>query len=187
VVVYNVVLFIHILGVAALFAAFGVIQVGGAAVRRAHTVEEAQRWLGLLKVTGPMFGIAFLLIVAAGLYMTVDVWTFKTSWVDVALVTAIIMMAVGSGIVGRGLGSMGAAAASTEPGPLPPALQATIHNRVVWTSMFTLNAMGIAVIWLMTNKPGWVESIAVVVVLAVIGAALGMNAVRRESPVTALS
>lgn len=178
-VTYNVVLFLHILGVVALFAAFAITQLGGAGLRRAESTDEARLWLGMLRVTGPMFGVAFFLILAAGLYMTVDVWTFSTSWVDVALVTAGIMVVLGTAVVGRGLSRMGQAAATAPEGRLSPDLRDLIADRAVWLSLFTLNGFGFAVLWLMTNKPGWAESILVVLVLGIIGAVLGSGVLRR--------
>jgi hypothetical protein len=180
-VTYNVVLFVHIVGVATLFAAFGAMQIGGSRVRHAQSVEQAGLWLGLLRVAGSLFGVAFLLILAAGLYMTVDVWTFSTPWVDVALVGVGIMIVLGGGVVARGLGKMGAAVAAADPGPLSQRLRDVIADPVIWASNFM--AMGIAVgnLWLMTNKPGWVESVIVVVALALIGAGLGLAASRRSA------
>lgn len=181
---YNVVLFVHVLGVVMLFAAFATTQLGGAQLRRAGSTEQARLWLGLLKVTGPMFGIAFLLILAAGLYMTVDVWNFSTAWIDVALVTVGIMLVVGNAVVGRGLATMGKTAGGAPDGPLSLELQTMIQDRAVWTSVSTLNGFGVGVLWLMTNKPGWTESIVVVLLLGLMGAALASAAMRRKaSPV----
>lgn len=175
---YSVVLFVHVLGVVLLFAAFSATQLGGARLRRAESTEHARLWLGLLAVSGPMFGVAFLLIVAAGLYMTNDLWGFSTSWIVVALVTVGIMLVVGTGVVGRGLSKMGTTAATAPDGPLSPELQAVIQDRAVWTSLFTMNGFGVGVLWLMTTKPGWTESIVVILALGLIGAILGSAAAR---------
>jgi hypothetical protein len=183
-VIYNVVLFVHVLGVVMLFAAFSATQLGGAGLRRAGSTEQARLWLGLLAVTGPMFGVAFLLILAGGLYMTVDVWNFSTSWIDVALVTVGIMLAVGMGLVGRGLSKMGRMAAAAGDGPISPELRAAIEDRAVWISTFTLTGFGVGVLWLMTNKPGWIESIVVVLALGLVGAALGSATTRRTTAAT---
>jgi small-conductance mechanosensitive channel len=180
-VTYNVVLFAHVLGVVMLFAAFSVMQLGGARLRRAGSTEQARLWLGLLAVTGPMFAVAFLLILAGGLYMTVDVWSFSTPWIDVALVTVGIMLAVGNGVVGRGLSKMGKMAAAAPDGPLSPELRAAIEDRALWTSSFVLTGFGVGVLWLMTNKPGWTESILVVLGVGLIGAVLGSAATRRKT------
>jgi hypothetical protein len=175
---YSVVLFVHVLGVVLLFAAFSATQLGGARLRRAGSTEHARLWLGLLAVSGPMFGVAFVLIVLAGLYMTNDLWGFSTPWIVVALVTVGIMLLVGQGVVGRGLRKMGMSAAGAPDGPISPELQAIIQDRAVWTSLYTMNGFGVGVLWLMTTKPGWTESIVVILALGLIGAALGSAATR---------
>jgi hypothetical protein len=176
---YNVVLFVHVVGVVTLFAAFSATQLGGAGLRRSESTEQARLWLSLLAVTGPMFGVAFLLILAAGLYMAADVWNFSTSWIVVALITVGVMLALGGGVVGRGLSKMGRMAGEAPDGPLSPELRAAIHDRAVWMSSFILTGCGVGVLWLMTNKPGWLASILVVVALGLIGAAVGSAATRR--------
>jgi hypothetical protein len=182
VVTYNVVLFIHVLGVASLFAALGAMQIGGSRVRHASSVEHAGLWLGVLRIAGSLFGVAFVLILAAGLYMTVDVWTFSTSWVDVALVGVGIMIVVGVAVVARGLSKMGAAVAAADPGPISPALREVIADPLIWVSNFMLTGIAVGILWLMTNKPGWAESVIVVAALGVIGAGLGSAAAGRSAP-----
>lgn len=186
-VTYNVVLFVHVVGVVLLFAAFSATQLGGAGLRRAETTQQARLWLGLLRVTGPMFGAAFLLILAAGLYMASDVWNFSTSWIVVALVTVGIMLVLGGAVVGRGMSKMGRMAATAPEGPLSPELQTAIHDQAVWTSSFVLTGFGVGVLWLMTNKPGWTESIVVVLGFGLIGAALGAATTRRAAAKTRIA
>jgi hypothetical protein len=187
VVTYNVVLFVHVVGVVLLFAAFSATQLGGAGLRRAETTQQARLWLGLLRVTGPMFGAAFLLILAAGLYMASDVWNFSTSWIVVALVTIGIMLVLGGAVVGRGMSKMGRMAATAPEGPLSAELQMAIHDQAVWTSSFVLTGFGVGVLWLMTNKPGWTESIVVVLGFGLIGAALGAATTRRAAAKTRIA
>jgi hypothetical protein len=44
-----------------------------------------------------------------------------------------------------------------------------------------LNGMGIGVVWLMTIKPGWTQSILVVTILTVLGGLIGAVMVRRTA------
>jgi hypothetical protein len=91
------------------------------------------------------------------------------------------MLALGTAVVARGLSNLGRAAAAAPDGPLPPELRAAIQDRAVWISASTLTGLAVGVLWLMTNKPGWAESIIVVLVLGVIGAALGSAATGRSA------
>ena len=167
---YGIALFIHILGVISLFGAFVLLQRVGAQVRSAQTSEQLQLLMGILRSLGQMFTTATVFLLASGLYMTARVWTFTTSWVVVGIATILMIMIVGSAIPGKRLEAIGAAAGSAPPGPLSDELRQKVRDPQLWmvATMNSTAAMG--VIWLMTNKPGWVWSIVVVVVLGAAGA-----------------
>jgi hypothetical protein len=177
---HDVALFIHLLGVITLFIAFGILQRGGARARQARTVQHLRLWLDLLRTTAPMFPAAFVMILGAGLYMTADVWTFSTEWVLVALVAVGVMMAVGFGVVGRGLNRMGAAAANASEASVSPELRAVVVDPTTWVSASVLNGIGLGVLWLMVSKPGWGEAIIVPIAFGVAGAIAGSAALRRD-------
>ena len=174
----NVALFIHILGVATLFTAMGFLQRGGAKVRTASTAEEMRLWLSLVETTGRMFPLALLFILGSGLYMTDQVWSFDTPWIAVAIVSVVLMGVVGGAVVGRGFSAMGrAAAAVSSSSDLAQAVGAPLP----WIAATALNGMAIGLVWLMTIKPGWTQSILVVSILTVIGALIGSAMVRRPA------
>jgi hypothetical protein len=173
----NVALFIHILGVAVLFTAMGFLQRGGAKVRAASTAEEMRLWLSLVETTGRMFPLALLFILGSGLYMTDQVWSFDTPWIAVAIVSVILMGVIGGVVVGRDFSAMGRAAAGASSSDLTRAVGAPLP----WIAATALNGMGIGVVWLMTIKPGWTQSILVVTILTVLGGVIGAAMVRRPS------
>jgi hypothetical protein len=109
----GVALFIHLLGVITLFIAIGLLQRGGARLRASSTVEEMRLWLGLVQTTRRMFPAALLLILLSGLYMTDQSWTFDTPWIIVAIVSVVIMGALGGAVVGRGFAAIGRATSGT--------------------------------------------------------------------------
>jgi hypothetical protein len=175
---YDVVLFVHLLGVVTLFAAFGIFQLGGARLRRAATVDHLRLWLGLLRATTATFPIALLVILAAGLYLADDAWSFSTPWVVVAFVAVVVMLAVGGVVIGRGLNRLGAAAAGAGDGPVPATMRRLVSDPATWVSSLALNGMAVGVLWLMATKPGWGGSVGVVAALTVAGALLGTAAAR---------
>jgi hypothetical protein len=175
---YDVVLFVHLLGVVTLFAAFGIFQLGGARLRRAATMDHLRLWLGLLRPTGAIFPIALLVILVAGLYMADDAWSYSTPWVVVAFVAVVLMLAVGGVVITRGLNRLGAAAAGAGDGPPPAPLRRLAADPATWVSSFALNGMAVGVLWLMATKPGWGGSVGVVTALTVAGALLGTAVVR---------
>lgn len=174
----GVALFIHLLGVITLFIAIGLLQRGGARLRASSTVEEMRMWLGLVQTTRRMFPAALLFILLSGLYMTDRSWTFDTPWIVVAIVSVVIMGALGGGVVGRGFAAMGRAITGT--GSASPDVARSVTNPALWIAATSLNAIALGVLWLMAIKPGWTHSIVVVVVLGVMGGVVGSALARRD-------
>ena len=165
-------LFFHILGVTALFGGIVVMQQAGMRLRAAGTWSEARPWLGMLAGTRVMFGVGSVLLLLTGLYMTTVQWTFMTPWVTVGIVTLVVLAVMGPVVVGPAFARIGRAGAGQE-GTIAPEIRRRIASPALWGMVFGMNGAAVAMIWLMTNKPGWTGAIAIPVVLAAIAAILG--------------
>ncbi len=172
-------LFIHLLGVIALFIAIVTTQRAGARARAARTTDELRVWLSLARTTAPMFPVAFLLILGGGLYMTYRTWTFSTPWVVVGLVSVGIMLLLGGLVVGRSVVALDRAAEAAPPGPVTPELGRMLRRPSLWTTMGFLTGIGVGMLWVMINKPDWLQSITVVVTLSIVAAVAGLLSSRR--------
>jgi hypothetical protein len=178
---YDAMLFVHILGVVLLFGAITLTQVGVTRLGRVATLEEMRLWVGMTQIAGRMFPISFVLILIGGLYMAGDRWSFGDPWIVVALASLVLMGALGGGVLGRTLESVGrslAAEGSDRPAAAPPDFAARL-SASLRPPMMALAGVAIGVLWLMTNKPGWFVSIAVVAGLGLVGAAVGVAMARR--------
>jgi uncharacterized membrane protein len=178
---YNLALFIHLLGVIALFIAIGLVQRGGVNVRTAESVQQARTWLGLLRTTRTMFPSSGVVILLAGLYMAGDAWEFSDPWIVVSIVALVLMLAVGGAVIGRRFQAMGQAAATAPDGPVAGHLKTLIEDPLPWVLVYMNTGIGLGILWLMTNKPDWAASILIVVGLGALGAVLGMVGLRRTS------
>lgn len=174
----SVALFIHLMGVITLFIAMGLVQRVGIRMRAAETIGELRLWLSLMKTTGSMWPSAFAFLLLSGLYMTNAAWTFQTPWIVTGIGSLILIGVVGGAVVGRGFASLGKQAASA--GELTADLRSRVNNPGLWIGATALNGMAMGVLWLMVNKPGWVQSLGVVVVLGLVGAAAGAIMTRRS-------
>ena len=170
---YNVGLFVHLLGVVTLFGGITIIQWGGARLRGAATIGEVRLWLGLLRTTGRMFPAATLLLLASGVYMTTEAWTFETPWIAVSIAGILVMPLLGAGVFGRRMAAIGKSAAGAEEGPVSSEVKRLIAAPAGWQAAFALNGMALGILWLMTTKPGATHSILVVLGLAFLGAMAG--------------
>lgn len=175
---YDVVLFAHLLGVVTLFAAVTLMQAGGARVRRAATVEHLRLWLGLIRPVRVMFPVASLLLLATGLFMAAEAWTFATPWVAVSIVGLVGISAVGGAVQGRHLAAIGVAAAGVDEEHVPSGLAQLVAQPAPWRFGFAANGAAVGILWLMTTKPGWLGSVAVVLGLTAVGAIVGSAVVR---------
>jgi hypothetical protein len=106
------------------------------------------------------------------LYMTAQDWTIRTPWIATALVTVVGMVVVGATILRSGFAKVGKHLAEGD-GPVPPEVDEGLHAAVTWAAVSAINGAALGVLWLMTNKPGWVESVGVVAGASALGAGIG--------------
>jgi hypothetical protein len=84
----------------------------------------------------------------------------------------VLFVILGSVVVGRNLASIGRAAMQ-QSGPLPESMRALLTRPGLWGSIFGMNGGAMGIVWLMTTKPGWIGSIAVVLGLTLAGFVVG--------------
>jgi hypothetical protein len=170
--VFNAVLFVHMLGFIGLFGGVVLVQHAGSRLRRASTWEEARIWLHLLSRTPGMLGGGGVLLLLTGLYMSHLQYSIMTPWILVAIVAVVVFLLTGPLMVGPRL--RGAArVASENHGTIPDSSRAVVADPSLWSIIFAMNGGALALVWLMTNKPGWHGSIAIVLALVVLGAIAG--------------
>jgi len=167
---YRTVLFVHFL---ALFVGFGAAAILGLSLfrlRAAQTGADAMPWGSLAANVEKAFPVAILGLFLTGAYMTSDLWTWGTGWIDVAIVSLVVIAAQGVLVGGRRTKELERALDANGPGPLTGRARAMTCDRVTWIVSFTNPGIVLGVVWVMTQKPGTVEAIASVVVGYVVGA-----------------
>jgi hypothetical protein len=171
---YHYVLYVHLL---ALFVGIGAGSVLLACLfqlRAARTVEQAAPWGMLAGKVGKLFPVAILGLFGTGAYMTSDVWTWNTRWIDVGIAGLVLLTVQGAGIAERTGHKLGAALQANGPGPLgAEARRMTLHPGL-WVVELSNLGVVFGVVWNMTEKPGWGGSIAAVVVGYAVGAGLAV-------------
>jgi hypothetical protein len=173
--VYVTALFIHVSGVATLFAGSGLelFQVGW--LRRARTVGEVQMAERIESVLKILLPIAGTMIVASGLFMLIKGWSWSAHWAEVAI-GALALAGIPSSLFTRRVQRILRAAQDAPPGPLSERLRAQIMDPVLLASVWALVAIGVGILYVMAVKPETIEAIIAVLVavaLAIAGAQLG--------------
>jgi predicted integral membrane protein DUF2269 len=185
---YTLVLFAHISGAFLLVGALTVQTAGTFVLRRATRVEQVRANSTLMAAVVPLFAISLLVIPAAGLYMAITAWGFQTAWLDVALVTFLLLLPIGPGVNGRHLAAVKRAAEAASDGPLPPELATLVRSPLPAVMHVTFVMLTFGILFLMTNKPPLPVAIATILVAALIGlaSAIPLRRIRAASvPATA--
>ena len=178
---YQIALFLHILGAVVLFATAGLEWVAQLRLRRATTVAAAREWTTVSSRLGPIFGVSTLVLLAAGLYMVMTNWGWGIGWVDISLLMTLVLAVVGSAFNGRRGRKIGQALA-TQDGPITDQLRRQIIDPALWTSVTVQAASVLGIIFLMVVKPGFPGSAAAIVIAIVLGVLISLPG--RQQPAT---
>jgi hypothetical protein len=171
---YHVVLYIHLLALFVGVGAAAVLLVCLFQLRSAQTVSDAGPWGAVAGKTGRFFPIAILGLFGSGAYMTSDVWTWDTGWIDVAIAGLVILALQGPLIGERAGKKLEQALHENGPGPLGEPARRMTRPRGLWISEFSAIGIVLGVVWNMTEKPGTASSVVAVVGGYAVGALLAL-------------
>ena len=187
----DVELFFHLLGVLSVFVGFGILLAATTALTRTTRVEQVRAIVAPL-VAGRQVGpehisvldvvvvAGVLLIAATGVTMASAANRASSSWVDVATASFILLAPVGPFVINPRLHAIAAEAMGHDDGPLPSSLRARIDDRLLALAMRSSIAVLTGLVFLMTTKPAWPLSIAVVLVAGGLGAGSSLRFRRRS-------
>jgi hypothetical protein len=175
---YHVVLYIHLL---ALFIGIGAASVLLACLfqlRAAQTLADAMPWGMVAAKTARAFPIAVLGLFGTGAYMTTDVWTWSTGWIDVSIAGLALVALQGPLVAERTAHKLGEALQANGPGPLGEDARRMTRHPGLWVAELTNIGVVLGVVWDMTQKPGTASAIAAVVGGYAVGAALAWRFIK---------
>jgi hypothetical protein len=179
---YRTALFFHLVF---LFIAFGAAALMGLCLfrlRASTTGAEATPWVRLAAKTERAFPVSILGLFATGAYMTREVWTWDTAWIEVAIVALVVLAATGVGIAGRRAKLLECALETNGPGPLSVSVRRLACDRAHWIVAFANPGLALGVVWNMTQKPETVEAIAAAAIGFLAGALVGLLFAKVPAP-----
>lgn len=166
---YEIALFLHIVGVAGMFAgigtSFGVLHFA----RRAEESASVRTLMGLGAPAGRLIPVFSLLVLASGAYMVDDVWKWDQPWIYVSLVAFLILFAMGPLINAQRMKAIGMEAGRSQERLVPASLRDKLDDPVLATSERTMALATLGIIFLMTTKPGLGDSLVVMAVAVIAG------------------
>jgi hypothetical protein len=126
----------------------------------------------------PLFNLSILLLLLAGLYMTFTVWGFETGWIDVALVSLLVIVPVAAVTTQSRLRVIAQLASAESDGPLSTNLLARIHDPMMLIMPRTVITLLVGIVFLMTNKPDLYVALLIMAFALVLGLAWGIVVAR---------
>ena len=186
---YDLALFLHLLGVALLIAAVTTTLLATLRAQTARTVEEVRSLTAVTARIDLVIGPAMLLILGAGLFMVARGgddnsirWT--SGWIEVALVVFAAMGVLGPTVEAGHAKRLLALASSLPDGPVPGELDAARRAPAgTLVSLFGASQI-LAFLYLMTTKPalaGAVAACAVAGALSVVASAARLRSLGRST------
>jgi hypothetical protein len=169
---YGTVVYLHLIFLLLGIGAAAVVGVCLFRLRAAETLADAVPWGMLAGKTERVFPVAILGLFATGAYLTSDLWTWDTRWIDVSIAALVVVALQGPVIAGRRAKALEHALQENGPGPLGDRARRMTHDAALWTITFANPGIVLGIMWNMTQKPGTVEAIAAVAIGYAAGAAL---------------
>jgi hypothetical protein len=169
--VYNLALFIHILGAFGLIATLAVEAVALRGFRTARDMEAARGWLGAGRAVRIMAPASIVVVLIVGLYLTAASGGGKP-WILIALLGLILIAVIGGVLTGTRMARI-ASALEQGGGSLSPQLVRMLQDPVLVTSAGLRTALVIGILFLMTTKPSLLVSLIVLVIAAGAGLLAG--------------
>jgi uncharacterized membrane protein SirB2 len=174
---YTVSLFVHMIGLISMFGALVMLQHGGRRLRASTTWQEAGTWSALLSPVPSMFLAGGVFLLASGLYMTHEQWTYSTPWVVVAMVSVVLFLILGAVLMAPRFARIRKTASELR-GAMSEDGRAQVTAPALWSTIFAMNGGALGIVWLMSTKPGWAGSIGIPIALMVVGALMGVGVKR---------
>ena len=178
---YHYVLYIHVLSLFVGIGAAAVLSLCLFQLRGARELADALPWGRVAGKSGRMFPIAILGLFGTGVYMTSDVWTWSTGWIQVGIAALVVLAIQGPVIAERSGKKLEHALRENGPGPLGEHARRMTRYPGLWVVEFSSIGLVLAIVWNMIVKAGTGSAIAAAVIGYGVGAAFGFMFTRAPS------
>jgi uncharacterized membrane protein len=178
---YDVALFLHLLGVITLVIALAYTLGGLFRAQRASDIAGIRSALGFVPLAERLIPPAMVLILAAGLFMVGDGhWGWGTGWVDVAIAVFVLMSVLGPAVESKRTAALRDRVSELPDGPVPAEVEALRRDPVLTHVALFGSSQIVAFLFLMTNKPSLAGAIAACAVAGAASVPLARAALRPQ-------
>ena len=184
---YHVVLYLHLLSLFIGIGAASILMVCLFQLRKAQTLMDAGPWGMIAGKIGRAFPVAVLGLFATGAYMTSDIWSWSTGWIEVSIAGLVVVALQGPLIAERTGHKLGQALQANGPGPLGEEARKMTRHPGLWVVEFTNVALVLGIVWNMTQKPSTATAIACLLFAYAVGVGLALCFMRAPADVPAVA
>lgn len=172
---YHAVLYLHLLSLLVGIGAASLMAFYASRLRAAETLQDAAPWGMLAGRMEPVFPVVILGLFGTGAYMTSDLWTWGTGWIDVSIAGLVVIALQGSLLGKRRAEVLKHALQENGPGPLGERARRLARDPGIWIPTLANPAIVLGVMWNMVEKPGTGGAIAAVLVAYAVGASVAVR------------
>lgn len=172
---YHVVLFVHILAAIVVVGGSFALDFAGARAKRARTVDSLRSWLQASAIGSKAIAASAAVTLLAGIYLAFDGGFWGDGWLTVALVLFVAAGALAGAVMDKGIGRMLEIAEGFPEGPMSPELGRQLVQPAMALAAPAMIGIDLAILFLMTNKPGYAGSLIVAGVAVTVGLAVGVR------------
>lgn len=166
---YNVMLFFHILGTFFMFAAVFITLTSMIAMLHEKKSEILLEWSSLAVKMDVLLPFSVIFVLLPGLYLTFSTWGWGYAWLNLSLALLLFMTLLGPIInLPRLKVIFSTVQAETESIPSSHLL-AKVRDRILWNSVMIMTMLLIAIIFLMTVKPALLGSLITLAAAIIVG------------------
>lgn len=184
--VYNIILFLHILGTVIMFVAIGLTLTSMLAMLHATKMEPLRVWSSLAVKIDGLLPFSVILVLVPGLYLVYDVWGWGNSWVNISLGTLVIITLMGPIINLRRLKDILATVNNSTVSLPTTQLLDKVQDRVLWNSVCVMTMLILAILFLMTVKLELIGCLVTIFISVLMGLILATVLLKRAPVSTSL-
>lgn len=172
---YHIVLFVHVLTAIVVVGGSFSLDFMSVMARRSRTVDTMRSWLHAMGIGSKLIARSAGLTLVAALYLAFDGSWWGDAWLLVSLVLFLTAGALAGTVMDKGIAQMTETAEGFPEGPMTPDLGRQLGRPAMALAGPTMIGIDVAIVFLMTNKPGTGGALTAAAVCVAAGAAFGLR------------
>lgn len=165
--IYQIALFLHVLGALGLFIGIGFEWLCLSRINNTTSIERLKEWVNFLHSLKNIFSSSALVLLLSGIYMTVVTWG-GVAWIAVAFIGLVFSSINGAVVSGKKIASLQKVINDSNSDLSGNVLEQKQYQKLL--SHFQLrSAIAVSIIYMMTFKPELTGSVAAFVLAFIIG------------------